>query len=346
MGKKEKHVSDGLHHAIKIIITVVRRLLFVSFCCRLHITPFYPLFIKPGRISKIILLELLGLLRCAPMCVRVSSQKCGQATIWVAFALASLKPCGKCISETCSHPTTESALLTNSPHSQRTMASAQLTAKTERERRLKSIISECHISLPTAGYSRLAAFATHLRKRFEDDRDTSLLDDIQVQVRCLPLSYSSAVSSRQDELDKLGTELWNLSTRLRRDILGVDGKLQEDQVRKKLSVCFLRVFSFFLLDSAGYHPKSRQRKGCTRLMKVALKAAKVCIENKELGHATKVLERAAEYQEVLSQEVRDAPGEEHELAARLQLEYFAVRTALVGDRAMTPNVSLHFHADV
>jgi hypothetical protein len=64
-------------------------------------------------------------------------------------------------------------------------------------------------------------------------------------------------------------------------------------------------------------------------MKVALKAARVCIASKELSHATKILERAAEYQDVLSTESDVTGDEEGEVALRLRMEYFAVRTTLV-----------------
>ena len=76
--------------------------------------------------------------------------------------------------------------------------------------------------------------------------------------------------------------------------------------------------------------KGRERKNCMRLMKVALKAAKVCIENKEVEGATKVLERAAEYQELLGQTADELDGEA-ELGERLCLEYFALRTTLVSE---------------
>lgn len=64
-------------------------------------------------------------------------------------------------------------------------------------------------------------------------------------------------------------------------------------------------------------------------MKVALKAARVCIASNELNHATKILERAAEYQDVLSAETDAAGDEDGEVARRLRMEYFAVRTTLV-----------------
>lgn len=64
-------------------------------------------------------------------------------------------------------------------------------------------------------------------------------------------------------------------------------------------------------------------------MKVALKAARVCIQGDDLATATKVLERAADYQDVLSQEGEDKRREEKELADDLRAQYFAVRTTLV-----------------
>lgn len=64
-------------------------------------------------------------------------------------------------------------------------------------------------------------------------------------------------------------------------------------------------------------------------MKVALKAARVCIENRESELATKVLERAAEYEDVLGQEAGRGEDEDDEVGAHLRVEYFGVRTILV-----------------
>lgn len=91
----------------------------------------------------------------------------------------------------------------------------------------------------------------------------------------------------------------------------------------------MRVFSFLLLDSAGSQAvKGRERKNCIRLMRVALKAAKWCVENQDVDNATKVLERAAEYQDILSQQ-GDSERGEAELGERLRVEYYALRTVLV-----------------
>jgi hypothetical protein len=175
----------------------------------------------------------------------------------------------------------------------------------------------------------LTAFASALANRLETSRDRILAEDLRAQIRSLPLPATSAATAKQDELEQLGTELWNTSTRLRRDISHTDGRVSEEASRKNNEAGLLRVFSFLLLDSAGSQAvKGRERKNCIRLMKVALKAAKWCIESKEVDNATKVLERAAEYQEILCQEGESERGEA-ELGERLRVEYYALRTALV-----------------
>jgi hypothetical protein len=97
----------------------------------------------------------------------------------------------------------------------------------------------------------LAAFASALTKRLESGRDTTLVDDLQAQIRGLPLPPSSAVTAKQDELDRLGTELWNLSTRLRRDASDPDDRSKEKEARGNRALVLLRAYSFLLLDTAG-----------------------------------------------------------------------------------------------
>jgi hypothetical protein len=178
--------------------------------------------------------------------------------------------------------------------------------------------------------SHLTAFAAKLKKRFDNPHDATLPDELLDQTRTLPLQPSSTSTAKREELDRLGTELWNLSTRLRREEPQTKNKSKENTARRGRALLLLRVFSFLLLDMGGSHgTKSRERKTCIRLMKVALKAAKVCISGDELDLAVKVLERAADYQEALSQGVNAEEVEEAQLRDRLRMEYFAVRTTLV-----------------
>jgi tetratricopeptide (TPR) repeat protein len=179
------------------------------------------------------------------------------------------------------------------------------------------------------------AFASTFTKRIDAGNDTALIGDLQAQIRSLPLQASSAVTAKQDELDKLGTELWNQTTRLRRNDESCTESQSKDATANKPRVLpFLRAYAFLLLDSAGgLGQKGKQRKSCIRLIKVALKAARVCIEGDELGIAMKVLERAAEYEEVLSKRSEGENEGDVELADGLRVQYFAVRTTLVSARS-------------
>lgn len=155
------------------------------------------------------------------------------------------------------------------------------------------------------------------------------MEDLQAQILGLPLPQSPATVAKQVELEKLGTELWNASTRLRRGLSQMSDRSADEVSRKSHTLGLLRVFSFLLLDAAGSQSvKGREGKNCFRLMKIAHKAAKWCIQAKEVGNATKVLERAAEYQEISGQE-DEVELTEFGLGERLQVEYFALRTALV-----------------
>lgn len=178
-----------------------------------------------------------------------------------------------------------------------------------------------------------------LIQRLEAGTDTTIADDIQAQIHLLPFPASPIVLAKQEELDTLGTELWNLTTRLGRDEAGTNKPPSDAAARKSRALPFLRAFAFLLLDSAGGQGnKGGQCKNCIRLIKVALKAARVCIRDNELGIATKVLERAADYQHVLSQEGEDNRREERELADGLSAQYFAVRTTLVSLKATSKAV--------
>jgi hypothetical protein len=175
------------------------------------------------------------------------------------------------------------------------------------------------------------AFGSSLSKRFDNKHDTSLISDLQTQIRGLPLLPSSTLTAKQEELDTLGTKLWNLSTRLRRGEPFTDDTSKEDANHKTRALCLLRTFSFLLLASSAVQAKGLPWKSCIRLMRVALKAAQVCMENSELSNATKILERAAEYQDILSKETDGSGVDEGEAAHHLRIEYFALRTTLVGE---------------
>ncbi|KAI4712219.1 hypothetical protein J4E89_002485 [Alternaria sp. Ai002NY15] len=194
------------------------------------------------------------------------------------------------------------------------MPPAQSAAKLEREKKLKAVLT----------------FASTLSKRIEAGNHATIVGELQAQILGLPLKTSTAVTARQEELDRLGTELWNQATRLRRDISVVNNQPKDSATDKNNVVPFLRAYAFLLLDSAGGRGPNnvRQRKSCIRLMKVALKAARVCIEANELIIATDLLKLAAEYEDVLSKGTDDKPEKDTELADGLRAQYFAVRMTL------------------
>lgn len=97
--------------------------------------------------------------------------------------------------------------------------------------------------------------------------DDELLDTLLCHVRTLHLYCQKANHSfsGNQELDQLGTSIWNLSTRSMRN---TDGRLSH----RKLGV-YARSFAFYLLDAAQYHGKGNSG-NVIRLMRLALKAAK------------------------------------------------------------------------
>lgn len=126
-------------------------------------------------------------------------------------------------------------------------------------------------------------------------------------------------STQQEQLDRGGTQLWNLAARLHRD----HGNVQNQDL------CLTRAFAFLLLDSAQTTEREHGDSNVVRLMKVALKAAKICLEDAQIELCQKVMERAAAYENRLPKSQSDKDDEEEmHLSGRLRTEYFTLRTAL------------------
>lgn len=138
------------------------------------------------------------------------------------------------------------------------------------------------------------------------------------------------MTAKQQELEQLGTELWNLANRVRSEEDQPNKKDTEDASGENRARGLLRVYAFLLLDSAGtWSIKGFERQNCIRLMKIALRTARWCMDGTSVEDTRKVLERAAEYQEVLRSKGENDEGAESELGERLRVEYFTLRTALV-----------------
>lgn len=165
-----------------------------------------------------------------------------------------------------------------------------------------------------------AGFAKTVVHRIETDfTDPTLSAELASHIHTLPLTLPSAATSAQVELDAKGTELWNLSTRLKRRHDSGDTD----------TLCVLRVFAFLLLDT-GQPTDRAPFQSRVRLLKVALKAARFCLDGKQTELCVKVLGRAAHYEEELAKPDNQLSPEDVAIYARLRAEYFALRMALVG----------------
>lgn len=127
--------------------------------------------------------------------------------------------------------------------------------------------------------------------------------------------------NRVDEFDRIGTELWNISSRLRLD--------SSDNIAKLVTL--LRVFAFFLLDCVK-EPTRRTYQNNARLLKAANKAARLCLEVEDHESAQNVLARAALCEEAIMKPLQDVSGHEGDAGGSqwaLEVDYLSLRIMLV-----------------
>ncbi|KAI9697243.1 MAG: hypothetical protein M1836_004807 [Candelina mexicana] len=184
--------------------------------------------------------------------------------------------------------------------------------------------------------SDILNFADTLYKSLETGHQVPNLHiDLKKHIHDFPANISVTAASRYEELDARGTALWNLTTRLKRST-EIDEEFQD--------LCHVRVFAFLLLDcgqqtSRGTVSSIRfffalislslnRSLDCIRLQKVALKAAKYCLDQKQLDGAIRVLEKAADYEEELSKPTNQLTPEDATAHGTLSAEYFLLRTTL------------------
>jgi hypothetical protein len=98
----------------------------------------------------------------------------------------------------------------------------------------------------------------------------SLQAQLHEQIATFPGNLASLAVSKHHDLDTEGLTLWNLSTRLMRS---KDFPVLPDQ---RATLLAARVFAFLLLDG-GLSKGNSSLANVSRLMKIALKAAKGCI---------------------------------------------------------------------
>ena len=146
-----------------------------------------------------------------------------------------------------------------------------------------------------------------------------LVSDLRTKISFFPVE--SLPIEHRSTFEKKGIDLWNRATRHSR---GLDEKTASlhDEVTK---VALLHVFAFGMLDSVALSSirKKKREETCVRILNVAFKCIKDCIEAEELGFASKVASRAADWLDN-GESVLNA-----ELGRQFSGEYFVCRVALV-----------------
>jgi len=147
--------------------------------------------------------------------------------------------------------------------------------------------------------------------------DPSFQAELRSHIYGLPIRTSTA---RMLELQDRGTELWNLAMGLKHD--------QSVDTNRNKTIHLLRTFAFFLIDSS-YSNRVRSLDKGVRSLKIAFTSAEDCFDQHDLSLAVKVLERAAHYVEIISQENANIRPEDISVYERLKAEYFFYRMVLV-----------------
>ncbi|EXF81759.1 hypothetical protein CFIO01_04807 [Colletotrichum fioriniae PJ7] len=134
--------------------------------------------------------------------------------------------------------------------------------------------------------SAFATFSRTLSTRLPSTNDTLSIDALLAELNpqletIIRFSGSPRAKSQRVELDKSGTELWNLCTRQRRDNAdGAAAGAAAPAARKKL-LLRSRTYAFFMISiargvSGGTEP---QLADVVHVMKLALKAGKTCLDD-------------------------------------------------------------------
>jgi len=234
--------------------------------------------------------------------------------------------------------------------------------------RLASLSSSTHASTKVAT-------TTSAARQKDTDQITALTSEVRSHINTL-LAFASkysnaalAAARREENWDKRGTELWNLCARLNRtDSNGLERAPASSSPPSFSSLLALaRLLAFLFLDygfkssghsrrrkigidgggGAGTQAQAQAQKSSefgriVRLLKVANKAARACLVQRHVELASKVLERAAEYEDAVAKtggvsegQVRDdernveRDGDNSKMVSGLRADYLGLRIMLV-----------------
>lgn len=191
--------------------------------------------------------------------------------------------------------------------------------------------------------SSLVAFCAGLKSRLPTSRDSAAVEaleaDLAKHLRATETQSQKVHSSARNhavDLDRGGTELWNLCTKLRRELDASVGELEGGATgaRKRL-LARCRYFAFLLIDIARRSLGDKRGVGggeAVHLVRLALKAGRSCVESGELGASLGALQKAGDYIEGIKRsQDDDIQGE----VRKLEVEFFTMRTLQVRVHALT-----------
>jgi hypothetical protein len=112
--------------------------------------------------------------------------------------------------------------------------------------------------------------AAKLETALSSASNTVLFNELQNHILEFPNNLGTSAASKCEEIDGIGTSLWNLCTRIRRNYE------TEDPDDIPIILTFARVFAFQLLDGA-LEPNQSTTANTLRLMKIGIKAGKNCL---------------------------------------------------------------------
>jgi hypothetical protein len=103
----------------------------------------------------------------------------------------------------------------------------------------------------------------------EPKASENLIDSLEKQIHSFPNNVTSAAALKYGELDVVGTELWNICTRLKR-------REEYNKQQAPVVIVMTRVYAFLMLDCAQSSGNGTLS-NILRVKKIALKTAKNCL---------------------------------------------------------------------
>ncbi|MCJ1397829.1 hypothetical protein MMC11_001025 [Xylographa trunciseda] len=162
----------------------------------------------------------------------------------------------------------------------------------------------------------ILAFASTLENTLSSSpRPVSLATDLYDNIDQLEERQLVAAGNFQD-VDRYGTRLWNLSSRLKKD-----------EATSIQLACLVRVFACLLLD-CGHRSTAGGIANAVRVFKSALKTTKLCLDQRHIALAERIVEKAAHYEDVLKHFDKNESHEFGTLCNDLSNEYVMMRIAL------------------